>query len=845
MSFEFTQLWPLTLLAGLVLVWWWHHRSLAPLSPWRRRVAAITRTGVYLCVILALTEPRWFHSRRETHVLWLVDRSRSVGDRAVQMAREMAVEAPDVRQQTWATFAAQARVVPDLKEPLPPVRELQDDGSDLLGALKFAEACYPPGYARTLVLFSDGVNTPALSPAEAASAAESAAKSGIRVHVVPISAPDRPEVLVRSVEAPQSVREEEPFQVRAEVVANREMDVELDVFKAGVRITSKPEKLRQGSNAFEFTQTVRAGQKVSEIAVGVRVADPAQDAIADNNLAAAYVQAEGKSRVLLVADKVESARYLALALKQEGIVLDVRPPAGAPTDMADLQNYDLLILDNVPATALTMAQQRLFASYMRDFGGGLLMMGGDQSFGLGGYYRSPVEEVLPVRCDFEKEKENPSLTLVLVVDRSGSMGGEKMEMAKEAAKAAVEVLGPKDYAGVVGFDNEAFWVSEIQSAADRGGIQQRIAAVQPGGGTNIASGMELAFSRLGSAPGKLKHVIVLTDGVSSPGPFYELATQMAQQRITVTTVAVGSDADTALLEQIAGWGNGRYYYTDNAQSIPQIFTKETMTASKSAIQEAPFLPVVARPADFLSDVSFDTAPFLLGYVSTKLKPTAEVWLVTERGEPLLATWRYGLGQSAAFCSDARNRWAVEWLKWEGFGKFWAQVVRRVARAKALQSVPVEVAREKGGFRITATAVDAQGHFLSEVAGDAAVLNPSQILATVPLSRVAPGLFETWFPATQRGGYHAQLQLKNTKGEAVIRQYVSAAAGYSEEFLLQPVNETWLKTLAEKSGGKYGVKASEILANDDRKAPFEQDLWPWLIAAALALFVVDVAAKRWP
>src|SRR6185295_19675717 len=180
---------------------------------------------------------------------------------------------------------------------------------------------------------------------------------------------------------------------------------------------------------------------------------------------------------------------------------------------------------------------------------------------------------------------------------------------------------------------EAFWVSEISMATDKGGVQQRIGTIEAGGGTNIAPGLELGFAKLRDTPAKLKHVVLLSDGVSTPGPFFELTSQMAQERITVSAVAVGGDADTKLLEQIAGWGNGRYYFTDNPQSIPQIFARETMTASKSAIQESPFLPKIIKPGDFLAGVNFDSAPFLLGYVMTKPKSTAELWLATERNEP--------------------------------------------------------------------------------------------------------------------------------------------------------------------------------------------------------------------
>ncbi len=838
MEFELTR--PLALLALVGLAWivWLHRRTLAPHSPRRRLLSLGLRAAIFVLVVLALAEPRWVQRRRETHVTWLVDLSRSVGRSALEKAKQLTAGATGVKSQSWIGFAGQSALAQDAGalEKLAPAT-LLDERTDLAAALKFAEASFPLGFARTAVLFTDGVETSGAIANELAALKA----AGVRVHTVFAAPPERPEVLVRSVTAPRQVKEDEPFRVSAEIAANREMEAEVEIFKSGTRVALKTEKLKAGVNRFELTQTVKGEERLSEFTVQVRAKD---DSLADNNAASAFVQSEGKSKALLLADKPEQARYLALALRQEGILLDVRPPTGAPMELGDLQNYDLLLIDNVPATELTPAQMQLFASYVRDFGGGLLMLGGDQSFGLGGYYQTPVEEVLPVRCDFEKEQENPSLGMVLVIDRSGSMSGDKMEMAKDAAKAAVELLSPRDYVGVVAFDHEAFWASEIGLATDKGGVQQRISAIQAGGGTNIAPGLELAYAKLSGTPAKLKHVILLTDGVSTPGPFYELTSQMAQERITVSAVAVGSDSDTKLLEQIAGWGNGRYYFTDNPQSIPQIFARETMTASKSAIQETPFLPVPTRPADFLAGVNFETAPFLLGYVTTKLKPTTESWLVTERGEPLLATWRYGLGQAGAFTSDARNRWAVEWLKWEGYGKFWAQLARRLMRGRSLRHFPAEIVREGEGFRMVVQALDERGRFLSGVQGEVAVLDPSGRQKSLALERTAPGRYEAWWPAGAKGGYHAQIVFKQN-GEVVERQSLSASAGYPDEFLLRPPDEAKLRALAAQTGGRFNPAPDDILRDDRRTAPRERELWPWLIAAALLLFVGDVASRRWP
>lgn len=421
------------------------------------------------------------------------------------------------------------------------------------------------------------------------------------------------------------------------------------------------------------------------------------------------------------------------------------------------------------------------------------------------------------------------------------MSGEKIEMAKDAAKAAIELLSPKDYVGVVAFDSEAFWVAEIQSASDKASVEQKIASIEADGGTTMAPAMEMALSKLSATPAKLKHIIVLTDGMSTEGPFYELATQMAQQGITLSTVGLGGDTDQELLKKMSEWGNGRFYFTDNPQSVPQIFAKETMTASKSAIHEVPFVPVQTAPADFLAGLDFQTAPFLLGYVTTKIKPTAEAWLVTEKNEPLLATWRFGLGQVGAFTSDARNRWAVEWLKWDGYGKFWAQFVRKLMRAGMLKHFPSQLVREEGEFRFSVDCLDPFGRYMSDLTGELLLLDAEGHSSKLPLQTVAPGRFTAHWPG-KRGAYHAQIVLKRGN-EVVDRQYISASAGYPDEFLLRPADETKLRALAKETGGAFNPGPKEL--PNDRFAPVEWELWPWLALAALLLFIADVAAKRWP
>jgi len=840
MILELGQSWVLWLWLLLPLLWWFQRRGVVQLSPFRRQLSLGLRTALGFCLILALAEPAMRVAIEKTHLIWVLDASRSVegrgldqGQTAIESLRE---SGPQVDEESVLLVGGDV-VQADPETPEAWVKtDVAPAATKLEAAVGVAAALYAPGHRRTMVLVSDGRAT----DADLERVAEAANEAGIRMHVQEVIPPDRPEVLVRAVDAPTEVRAEEPFTVRATILSSEQQAAELVLYRNGVKTGSREVQLEEGPNRFELNE-VAGSERVTEIGIEI---EAKADSIAENNLATALVRSQGQPRVLMISDRPEASRYLAMALRQEGVELESRPPAGAPRDLGDLQNYDLLIFDNIPATDLQPAQMELIAAYVRDFGGGFLMLGGDQSFGLGGYYRTPIDDVLPVQVRFEKEQENPSLGLALVLDRSGSMSGDKIELAKEAAKAAVELLSPSDYVGVVAFDSSAFWLVDMTSASDQGAVLRRISSLDASGGTNMAPGMEMAYDKLSTSPAKIKHVVVMTDGISSPGPFYEITSRMAADGMTVSTVAVGANSDRALLEQIASWGRGRFYFTDSGQNLPQIFARESVTASKSAIAELPFQPQVVKPAPFLAEIDFQTAPFLLGSVVTRVRPTADLWLTNENAEPLLATWRYGLGQAGAFTSDARNRWAIEWLRWPGYAKFWAQVVRKLMREPSLGLAELQVTREGERLKLSVDAAGETGEHLAGGQVEATMLDPAGKSTTIDLDEVEPGRYEAMTELEGRGGYHFQVVTR--KGETNLDQrYGNFVRGYPEEYQLQPADTEGLTELAKSTGGDFAPNLPALLEADERSGQAWRELWPWLLAISLALFLADVSVRRWP
>jgi Ca-activated chloride channel family protein len=415
-------------------------------------------------------------------------------------------------------------------------------------------------------------------------------------------------------------------------------------------------------------------------------------------------------------------------------------------------------------------------------------------------------------------------------------------MAKDAAKAAVELLGPKDKVGVIAFDGDIFWIAEVQSAANKGQIIDKISAIEAGGGTVMGPPMEAAYEALQNTPAKLKHVIMLTDGVSEPADFEGIAQNMAQAKQTCSTVAVGDDCDFKVLQEIARIGNGRYYHAEDPSNVPQIFAKETVTASKSAINEQPFNPIVARPSQVIADIKFDDSPFLLGYVTTRPKPTSELILTSEKGDPLLAWWRYGLGMTVAFTSDAKSRWAAEWLSWPGYGKFWAQVIRHAMRKSDAKGVFVQVAQKDGVAKVTLDAVQINGKFLNDATTGLTVIEPGGGEKKLTLTQTAPGRYVGEFPAAKAGTYHMSMT-QQLKGQQPTQQSRGLVVNYDDELRIRPTDEAWLESIARASGGQFKPAPEEVFAPDERSASRPVPLWPYLLMLAAMIFLADVALRR--
>jgi hypothetical protein len=490
---------------------------------------------------------------------------------------------------------------------------------------------------------------------------------------------------------------------------------------------------------------------------------------------------------------------------------------------------------------------RAITSYVQNLGGGLVVIGGEQSYGVGRYNRTPLEEALPVKMDLRGRTLTASVALELVIDASGSMAGgpgsSKMDLAKEAAIRATELLSEQDQLGVISFDDTPRWVVPTAFLEDTAAVQAQIGSIAPGGGTAIFPALETAYNDIVTREAKVRHILLLTDGLSSGGDYDRLTALMQANNITLSTIAVGSDADFALMQRLANLGRGRYFEGNDPFEVPQMIVKDTQEVARAAIVEEPFRPTQVGASPMLDGIDVGQMPPLLGYVSTTPKPTSQVLLVSNQVDPVLSEWQYGLGHVVAWTSDAKNRWAQDMLTWPEFSRFWSQVVKRTIPVPVDRNLQVQITPEGSMARVTVDSVSDDKAYQNFLKTSATVVDPANAQSQITLPQVAPGRYETQIPINKEGAYFLNIMQADGNGAIVGARPAGFVVPYSQEYRDLRANPDLLGQLAGLTGGRVVEDPKSVFDRDRRVDGQPRELWPWLMALALLLFIFDVAARR--
>lgn len=842
MRFHFTHAWFLWLVPfaaawviGLAV------KSDVQISRWRRGTALGLRLVILLALLLALAGLQWLKPLEGLNIFYLLDRSDSVPSAQQELAREYVVQTAAQKRAadkagvivfgTEASIETMPHEIVELKKVQTVVGT---ERTDLAAALRLGTAAFPETGQKRLVLLSDGNE----NLGDAFAAVLSAKSLGVTVDVVALGVARGHDVAVQKLALPPKLKKGQTFEAKIFIQSDQPGPATVRLYRNDQYLGEQPVDLQAGKNLFTFPQTLTEPGFYS---YDVRVEAPG-DPVPQNNRANGFTSVQGNPRILVISSDPDQDRDLAAALQSSRLDVKLTGLAGFPRSLAEMQSYDALFLCNVEAGAMGADAMALLESAVRDFGVGLVCVGGDRSFAAGGYRNTPLERTLPVSMELDSKKVLPPGAVVLVMHGMEFNNGN--EVARECALGVLNALGPLDEMGVVLWDGNERWLFPLQAVGDKKALGRQIAGMNQGDLGSFQGVMTMAHQALQKSHASLKHIIVFSDGDPAP-PSDPLLADIVSDRITVSTVLISGHAGPDTMIRMAELGKGRFYNVTSPDDLPQIFIKETAVILKSAIYEEPFLPQQKAGSELLRGIGAQEYPQLLGYVATTPKPRAETPLVTSQGDPLLANWQYGLGRAVAFTSDAKAKWARDWLGWAKYRQFWSQVAQWSLRRLENADFTTEVTVDKGEGQVNVEALDAQGNYRNFLNLQAAVISPKGERQTVRLEQTGPGRYEARFPTKEVGVY--MLNLMDLKdGQLRGSLVVGASVNYSPEFNDPAPNLNLLRRLADLSGGKVldpRVPAENPFLHGRQKTFQPRDLWEWLLKLAILLFPLDVGVRR--
>jgi len=869
LPFEVGAPWAVALLVILFVLLLVARRSLLELPRWHRWLTGSFRILLVVLLVAALLDIRKVSRSEAIALTFAVDVSGNVThdqlasveagiqaiaprleEREVQARTVIFDESPRLLvegESLGAALSYQGQSEAPEEQEKPAVRSSPEArGTDIEKALRFTYNLFPPGHTRRVALFTDGNET----SGKALEAAAAAAREGIEVFTFSTEPPGTGEIAVIALEAPVETTQRERIKIQTFLDALTETKARVVLLRDGKEIGSKEVDLRAGLNEVPFTdRPPRPGlHRYSTLCIAE------QDTRDENNQAEAYVAVRPLPRVLVIEggeypDQRVGAGPLAAAMRGGKWEIDHRPIDAFPRSRTELERYDAVVLSDVEPERLGKGISEGLKEYVRDFGGGLVFIGGEQCKTLGrkkeGEEKTPLETILPVNFIERKKKERIPSGLLLLIDKSASMGrGDKFAMALRASQDVVDYIPEDTHLGVLFFDDFPYWAFPLGPVKPREIPKSTLEGAAVGGGTSMYPAIREACVSIAATPLAIKHIVLLSDG-ESVGHFesnVDLIFWAAENMITISTVALGYDADQRVLRRIAELGGGNYYFTDDPNNIPKIFLKEAERVTKTVVMERTFRPVLVKKGAMIREIDFAHAPDLTGYLSSRPRPTSETLVITDEKEPLLTDWRYGLGRVVVYTSDVKGTWSREWIRWPEFGPFWKGVVRSTLRVRDLEGLQVAARRDGSVGRVEVDTVDRYGKYRNDLPLESMLIRPDGRAEELAFDQRRPGGYAVAAELDSYGPYMVRVAATTETGNP-LAAYAQIDRPYPAEYGRIRPNKVLLGAVAELTGGESDPALEELLRPGRYKATDRQPLWPWFVFAAAGIFIVDVFSRR--
>ncbi len=859
-SFYFGQPWWLAACVLLAPIVWLGLGSLAALGRYRRVMAIVLRCLVVLILIGLLARPMLARKSRHLTLITVIDRSQSIPidlqRRSLSYLRQ-ALTDKVAEDQLAVVDVAEVASISQLPSILAKIRErnttLNGQETKLSDGIQMAMAIAPPDTAVRILLVSEGNET----AGDLKEAARLAAANRIPIDVLPLRYQYDREVVFRRLAAPSKARSGQTVSLRFILNSTAESRGKLLL-----NLNGRPVDLAPGSPEITVSVELKPGTNVQTVSVplGTRGMhefeavfmpdDPNQDEIVQNNRASAMTYVAGPGHVLLVATDVSAATTLQNALESSDIDVQFCLAAELPRNLAKLVDTDAVILVNTDCGQFTYQQQEMLCRYVNDLGGGLIMVGGPEAFGAGGWIGSPVADILPVDLDPPQKKQMPKGALVLIMHACEMPQGNFW--GKRVAIVAVKTLSQLDLVGILAYNwqGSGDWVYPLSPAGDKEAVISAIQQMVMGDMPSLQDHLLQAYNKLKACNAAQKHVIVISDG-DPTAPTNKLLGDCKDAGITVTGVAVfpHDPRHVQSLMRVAQATGGRFYNVKDPAALPQIYIKEAQVVRRALIMEESFTPAITYSLSEIVRGLSSGLPQLDGYVLTGPKGGLnQIVLTSHQADPILATCQSGLGRCAAFTSSADSRWATNWLAWGGFERFWEQTVRWAA--KPAQSSDCEIFADVEGRQVTINveAIDAEGRFIQFANIDGQVIAPDISSQALELTQIGPGQYQSRFQGAAPGSYIVNLRYRKIgeDQETHITQ-TTVTIPFAPEFRDLSDNAPLLAEVSQITGGN-------ILPGDPNQASLfdyaglkfpetQMPLTKPLMFLWLALFLLDVAMRR--
>ncbi|MCR4412521.1 MAG: VWA domain-containing protein, partial [Thermoguttaceae bacterium] len=890
LTFEYPWLALALALVVVPLVWWIGFRHLAALGPGRRWLALVLRSLVVVLFVLAMAELRAARTSERLTVIYLLDLSQSIPSEAREAMIEYVNRAIEEHRKDRdragvIVFGRDAAIeLPPFDETIPvarvPESPVDPEYTNLAAAMRLAQASFPEDAARRVVIVTDGNE----NLGNAMEQAQAMAAAGVGIDVVPVRYRRRGEVIVERLALPSDARRGQPLDLKV-VVSNTRPPTAGDSGEVTGRLSIKRGTGDRQTIVSEERVTLPPGKRVFTVRQQIDAAGffqyeatftpdrPDDDTMPQNNRATTFTHIQGKGQVLLIenheADKAGQYGHLVRALQEHNIEVTVRPSNQLFGSLAELQPFDSVVLANVPREHFTDAQIQMLVRNTQQMGAGLVMLGGPDSFGAGGWANTEIEKAMPVDFTIKSAKVVPRGALAMIMHASEIAQGNYWQ--KVIAAEALKALGPRDYCGVIHYGGMSatdwLWRPGMAVVGERRAeMLARLDRMTPGDMPDFDPGLILARKGLAECKDAgIRHLIIISDG--DPSPPSRLAIQgLIDEKITVSSVAVGAHgpAESRVMENLATATGGKFYKVNNPQMLPRIFQREARKVAQPLIYEnlAGFRPQIRFPHEMLNGIEAPLRP-ITGFVLTTRKehPLVEVSLVSpqpsaEHNNTILASWTYGLGRAVALTTDGTTRWTQPWIGWEAYSKLMGQMVRWSMRPSGDQGkFTVATDLKDGQVHLIITALDQNDEFLNFLDFAGTVVGPDLQPIDLKIEQTAPGRYVATFPAGRAGSY--LILATPGAGRAPIRTGINVP--YSDEFRALETNEDLLRQMASLApeGGQPGAviehpdgfaRMDQLLQTDSfrhdlPKATSSQDAWYYLVLVASCLFFADVFVRR--